>query len=168
MPVLFSITSSSSEVNPAALQSSLSRVLGTLDFSGGNYDSTQMANTATSIPLPTRQELEILKILWHLKTATVRDVYEAFREQRRIAYTTVMTMLNIMERKGMVRKWQEGRAYVYKPTDTRERVSKKMVHEFVDRVFDGSPETLVLHLIDETDLSLEEQNKLKRMIQKSI
>ena len=69
-----------------------------------------MANTATSIPLPTRQGLEILKILWHRKTATVRDIYEAFREHRQIAYTNVMTMLKIMERKGMVRKWQEGRA----------------------------------------------------------
>ena len=122
--------------------------------------------TITTIPLPTRQELEILKILWHLKTATVRDVYEVFREQRRIAYTTIMSELNIMERKGMVRKWQEGRAFVYKPTQTRKRVSKKMLNEFVDRAFDGSPENLLEQLLEASDLSLQDQRKVRGMIQK--
>ncbi len=58
----------------------------------------------------TPQELEIMKIVWRLNTATVRDVYEALREKRRIAYTTVMTMMKILEGKLFVKKWQEGRA----------------------------------------------------------
>ena len=84
-----------------------------------------MANTARRIPLPTPVELEILQLVWNLKTATVRDVYEAILEQRRIAYTTVMTMMNIMERKGILRKaQQQGRAFIYKAAHTRERVNK--------------------------------------------
>ncbi len=125
-----------------------------------------MAKTARSIPLPTPFELTIIKIVWSLKTATVRDVYEAITEQRRIAYTTVMTMMGIMARKGLLRKWQEGRPFVYEAVHPKDRVIKAMVQEFVDRVFDGRPEALVSHLIDESDLSLEEQRKIKPMIQK--
>ncbi len=121
-----------------------------------------------TITLPTRRELEIIKIVWLLKTATVRDVYETLREQRRIAYSTVMTMMRIMERKGLLRKWEEGRAYVYKATHTQKRVIKEMVREFVDRVFSGSPEALLARLIDESDLSLEEQRKVKRIVETAI
>ncbi len=108
-----------------------------------------MAKTVRRVRPPTPFELEILKIVWELKTATVRDIYETLRERRKIAYTTVMTMMGIMERKGILRKWQEGRAYVYKPTHSRERVLKAMVREFVERVFNGSPEALVACLIDD-------------------
>ena len=108
-----------------------------------------MAKTARRIPLPTPFELGILTIVWELKTATVRDVYETLREQRKIAYTTVMTMMKIMEGKGQLKKSQAGRAYVYKPTHSRERVLKAMIREFVERVFNGSPEALVACLIDD-------------------
>ncbi len=125
-----------------------------------------MAKTACRIPLPTAREFEILKIVWQLKAAKGRDVYEAISEQRRIAYSTVMTILKILERKGMVRTLRpKGRVLVYQATHTQERVSKEMVHEFVGRVFSGSPESLVLLLIDESDLSLEERRKVKRIIE---
>ena len=88
-----------------------------------------MANT-THTPL-TRRELEIIKIVWNLQTATVREVYETLRERRRIAYTTVMTMMRIMEGKGQLLKWQEGRAYVYKSTHPKGQIIKEMVKEFV-------------------------------------
>ncbi len=123
-----------------------------------------MAKTVHRMRPPTPFELEILKIVWELKTATVRDIYETLREQRRLAYTTVMTMMKIMEGKGQLQKSQAGRAYVYKPTHKRERVIKEMVEEFVDRVFNGTPEALLAHLIDESDLSLEEQRKIKGII----
>ena len=77
-----------------------------------------MANK-THTPL-TRRELEIINIVWNLQTATVREVYETLRERRRIAYTTVMTMMKIMERKGILRKaQQQGRAFIYKAAHTR-------------------------------------------------
>ena len=127
-----------------------------------------MAKTVRRIRPPTPFELEILKIVWELKTATVRDIYETLRERRKIAYTTVMTMMKIMEGKGQLKKSQAGRAYVYRATHTRERVIKEMVKEFVDRVFNGTPEALLAHLIDESDLSLEEQRKIKRMIEAGV
>ena len=125
-----------------------------------------MANTQqTKSPL-TRQELEIMKIVWNLKTATVRDVYETLREKRRIAYTTVMTMMRIMEGKGQLNKWQEGRAYVYKPKHPKEKIIKEMVQEFVDRVFNGCPEPLVSQLIEACKISSTDRKKIKQMIQK--
>ena len=114
----------------------------------------------------TRQELEIIKIVWNLKTATVRDVYETMREKRRISYTTVMTMMRIMEGKGQLDKWQEGRAYVYKAKHPKERIIKEMVQEFVDRVFNGCPEPLVSQLIETCKIPSADRKKIKQMIQK--
>jgi hypothetical protein len=83
----------------------------------------------------------------------VREVYEALREQRRVAYTTVMTMLNILESKGYLRKEPEGRAYRYHPTQPERRVMTALVRDFVDRVFDGAATPLLAHLVTDTRLS---------------
>lgn len=112
----------------------------------------------------TPQELEIMKIIWQFNTATVRDVYEALRERRRLAYTTVMTMMRILEGKQFLEKWQEGRAYVYKPTSPKKKVITDMLTEFVNRVFDGSFEALVLSLFENTPLSAADQAKIKNLI----
>ena len=112
----------------------------------------------------TPQELEIMKIIWQFNTATVRDVYEALRERRRLAYTTVMTMMRILEGKRFLEKWQEGRAYVYKPTSPKKKVITDMLTEFVNRVFDGSFEALVLSLFENTPLSAADQAKIKNLI----
>ena len=63
-------------------------------------------------PVLTDQELEIMKVIWDLGSATVRDVYEAILERRKIAYTTVMTMMKILEQKGHLRRKMDDRAYV--------------------------------------------------------
>ena len=112
----------------------------------------------------TPQELASMKIVWQFNTATVRDVYEALREKRRIAYTTVMTMMKILEGKGFLKKWQEGRAYVYKPTSAEKKVVSDMLTEFVNRVFSGSAEALVLSLFEDTPLSSADQAKIKKLI----
>ena len=146
------------QYRPACNQS-LEQSAGTFDSPEDRRKSTSMTNTARRIPLPTPVELEILQLVWNLKTATVRDVYEAILEQRRIAYTTVMTMMKIMERKGILRKaQQQGRAFIYKAAHTRERVNKAMLREFMGRVFGGSSEALLNQLIDDSDLSLEKQS----------
>src|ERR1700679_2285748 len=98
-------------------------------------------------PTLTQQELEIMKVIWRLKTATVRQVYEALLEHRRIAYTTVMTMMNILEQKGYLKKDQGERAFVYQPTRPQQQVIRSMVREFLDRVFNGSAEPLLAHLL---------------------
>ncbi len=105
-----------------------------------------------------------MKIVWRLQSATVRDVYEALREQRKIAYTTVMTMMNILEEKKYLKKQAEDRAYVYQTTRPRSDVIKAMVREFVDRVFNGSAEPLLVHLLKDRRLSQKDLEKIARAI----
>jgi len=114
---------------------------------------------------PTTQELEIMKIVWEMKSATVRDVYEKMREGRRIAYTTVMTMMKIMERKGLLRKSVEGRAFVYQPADPKSKTLQKMVMEFLNRVFNGSAEALVVQLVHDRQLSPKELDRIRQAIE---
>jgi predicted transcriptional regulator len=115
-------------------------------------------------PTLTEQELEIMKIVWAREVATVRDVYEALLERRKIAYTTVMTMMKILEQKKYLRKNQEDRAYVYRPAKPKNQVIKGMVREFVNRVFNGSAEPLLVHLIEDRKLSEKDLEEIARMI----
>lgn len=115
----------------------------------------------------TGQELEIMKEVWRLESATVRQVYEALLERRRIAYTTVMTMLNILEHKGFLKKRQEERAYVYSPTQPQKQVVGSMVREFVNRVFNGSAEPLLLHLVEDQHLTEKDLEEIRKSIRSS-
>ena len=115
-------------------------------------------------PTLTTQELALMKVVWERGPSTVRDVYEALLEDRHIAYTTVMTMMNVLERKGHVRKEAEGRSYRYHPVRPRGQVVGSMVREFVDRVFGGSAEPLLLHLVEDRHLTADELDKLARRI----
>jgi len=108
-----------------------------------------------------------MKIVWRLGRATVRDVYEALRERRKIAYTTVMTMMNILEQKGYLKKHQQDRAFVYRPAQPRKRVIGSMVREFVDRVFNGSAEPLLVHLVEDLHLTESDLEEVRRMIKAS-
>jgi len=117
-------------------------------------------------PTLTEQELEIMKVIWERDQATVRDVYESLLERRKIAYTTVMTMMNILEQKKYLRKSAEDRAYIYRPAKPKTQVIKGMVREFVDRVFNGSAEPLLVHLIEDRKLSSKELDEITRMIGK--
>jgi BlaI family transcriptional regulator, penicillinase repressor len=119
----------------------------------------------TRHPTLTPQELAIMKVVWSLdKAATTRDVYEALREQRTIAYTTVMTMMKILEEKGYLKKTQVDRAYVYRPARPQQQVVGAMVRDFVDRVFDGAAGGLMLHLAKDRRLSKDERQRIKRLI----
>jgi len=115
-------------------------------------------------PTLTPQELAIMKVIWRLDKATVRDVYETLREKRTIAYTTVMTMMKILEDKGYLRKSRVERAYVYKPAKPRQQVVRAMVQDFVDRVFDGASSALLLHLTRDRTISKGERQEIRRII----
>jgi predicted transcriptional regulator len=119
----------------------------------------------TSSPTLTPQELAIMKVVWSLETATVRDIYEQLRESRDVAYTTVLTMMKILEQKGYVKKTRADRAFVYRPTRPRQQVLGGMVREFIDRVFDGASRPMLLHLVKETKLSEKERKALLRAIE---
>jgi len=114
----------------------------------------------------TPQELEIMKVVWDREAATVREVYETLREGRQIAYTTVMTMMNVLEKKGHLRKKADGRSFVYRPTKPRRQVIGAMVREFVDRVFGGSAEPLLVHLVEQEHLDAEDLDALAKRIKK--
>lgn len=114
----------------------------------------------------TEQELEIMKIVWDRDAVTVRDVYEALLAKRKVAYTTVMTMMNILEQKGHLRKSQDDRAYVYRSTKPRQQVIRGMVREFVNRVFNGSAEPLLLHLVEDQKLSEKDIEEIRALIRK--
>jgi len=117
----------------------------------------------------TQHELEIMKIVWQSGKATVRDVYEALLERRKIAYTTVMTTMKTLEDKGHLthRAHAEDRAYVYEPTRPKKQVIGAMVQEFVNRVFDGSAEPLMVHLVKDRHLSKKGFAEITRMIRES-
>ena len=112
----------------------------------------------------TEQELEIMKIVWRRGSATVRDVYEDLLEHRKIAYTTVMTMMGILEQKGHLKKSSEERAYVYRPAKPQREVVGKMVQDFVKRVFNGSAAPLLVHLIEDQTISPDELEEVKRLL----
>ena len=112
----------------------------------------------------TSQELTIMKVIWRRGAVTVRDVYEALRAKRAVAYTTVMTMMNILETKGYLKKEKKDRAFRYRPTKPERAVIASMVVEFVNRVFDGASRPLLLHLVKDGRLSEEESAELLRLI----
>jgi predicted transcriptional regulator len=111
----------------------------------------------------TAQELELMKIVWRRRATTVRDVYEELLQRRKIAYTTVMTALKTLEQKGYLRTTQRDRAYVYEPTQPKDQVITGMVREFVQRVFNGAAQPLVVHLLEDKQLSESDLRELSRM-----
>ncbi|MBZ5582141.1 MAG: BlaI/MecI/CopY family transcriptional regulator [Acidobacteriia bacterium] len=117
-------------------------------------------------PTLTEQELEIMKVVWERDSTTVRDVYEALLERRKVAYTTVMTMMKILEQKGYLKKKLADRAYVYRPAQPKRQVIGDMVREFVNRVFNGSAEPLLVHLVDDHQLSPEDLEEIARIRRK--
>jgi len=119
---------------------------------------------ARQLPVLTGQELEIMKVVWGRDSATVRDVFEALRARRPIAYTTVMTLMRILERKGHLKVSRADRAYVYRPARARQRVVGEMVREFVDRVFGGAAEPLVQHLVRDRHLTEDDLRDIARQL----
>src|SRR4029453_14800065 len=114
--------------------------------------------------VPTDQELEILKVVWRRGEATVREVYRDLAAQRKIAYTTVLTMMGILEQKGHLKKTAAERAYVYTPAQPQREVVGKMVQDFVKRVFNGSAKPLLVHLVEDKTISAEEFDEISKLL----
>jgi BlaI family penicillinase repressor len=115
----------------------------------------------------TPQELEIMKLVWERDSAMVRDVYEALLRRRKIAYTTVMTMMKILETKGYLKKRRQDRAFVYEPAHPKSQVISGMIREFIDRVFNGSAEPLLVHLVKSRRIREKDLQKIVRMVEES-
>ena len=114
--------------------------------------------------VPADQELEVLKVIWQRGQASVREVYNDLLKQREIAYTTVLTMMGILERKGHLQKARGERAYVYSPVESQDETQQRMVKEFVDRVFNGSAGPLLVHLVADSAISKEELAEVESLV----
>ncbi len=114
----------------------------------------------------TDRELEILKILWARGKGSVREVQEDLIQcSGPVAYSTVQTLLNIMEeKKGLVRHVVEGRTFIYIPKKGPDRTIRELTQRFVDRVFDGALDRMMVALLDSKTPSPEEFDRLRAMI----
>jgi|SRR5580765_7820492 len=112
---------------------------------------------------PSERELDVLKVLWDLGEAKVRDVHEAMCSEGECAFTTVQTLLRIMADKGLVRSRSQGRTLYYSPVHTRDQMSSR----FLRRVFDGALDKLVLNMLQAEQVSPEEMRELERLIAKA-
>src|SRR3954468_19304989 len=118
------------------------------------------------VQMVTDRELEILKILWARGKASVREVQEDLNKMAGpVAYSTVQTLLNIMEdKKGLVRHVVEGRTFIYIPKKTSDRTIRELTRRFVDRVFDGAVDQMFVALIDAKPTTAEDFDKLRALI----
>jgi len=107
-------------------------------------------------------EMEIMDVLWETGPANVQLVQQKLK--RELAYTTVQTMLNILHRKGKVKRTLKDRAYFYRPSITREKAISKQVIDVVDRLFGGSAESLVMSLVETKHLTPAKLARLQELV----
>lgn len=112
-----------------------------------------------------RLQLQIMKVLWHRREATVAQVLEAVRAEAELAYTTIATMLRKMEDKGLVEHRVFNRSYIYRASVTEEAVTKSMANDLIDRLFEGSLSDMVSHLLTNREITDDELSSLEEMIQ---
>jgi len=110
-------------------------------------------------------ELEIMQVLWETGAANVQTVQQGLK--RELAYTTVQTMLNILHRKGKVKRALKDRAYYYKPAVSRRQVVRHAVNDLVEHLFGGSVESLVMSLVETKHLTPEKMNRLNTLLKEA-
>jgi len=114
---------------------------------------------------PTDRELEALKVLWDRREATVREIADAMNSgDQELAYTTVLSLLQVMEQKGLVAHRRDGRAYVYLPRVERQSTFRQLAGGFLEKVFDGAVDEYLVHALDAKRLSDQELDQLEAML----
>lgn len=111
----------------------------------------------------TEVELEIMHVVWQIGDATVKQVHDVLAARRPVAYTTVMTMLGLLAKKGHLKREESGKAFVYRPAHPKGRVVSKMLDDFVARVFHGSARPLVLALLKDRKISKRDLEEISRL-----
>ncbi len=115
-------------------------------------------------PPLTPLELEIMNVLWETGPANVQTV-QARLVDRKLAYTTVQTMLNVLHRKGKVKRQLKDRAYLYRPVLSRQKAATMAIGEMLDRFFGGSADSLVLSLVETKHLTPERLMRIQRLLE---
>jgi predicted transcriptional regulator len=116
-------------------------------------------------PALTDAEARVMAILWQKPTATVSDVVDALKDTAAVSYSTVQTILRILETKGYVTHEKVARAFVYHPVVDERQARKRALRHLVSRMFNGSPSLLVLNVLDDEELDAEERARLKRLLE---
>lgn len=111
----------------------------------------------------TKLELQIMQVIWRLGPSNVTAVQDGLPQG--LAYTTVQTMLNILERKGQLKRERQGRAFVYSPTVSETKATGQVLRDFIDRVFGGSSEELVMSLVKTRHLDAKQLAELTRKLE---
>lgn len=119
----------------------------------------------TPSPALTDAEARVMAVLWRLRTATVGDVVAALKTTRAVAYSTVQTILRILETKGYVTHDKVARAFVYHPLVDERQARRRALRHLVSRLFDGSPSLLVLNVLEDEAIDRAELRRLKKMIE---
>jgi BlaI family penicillinase repressor len=106
----------------------------------------------------------VIEVVWELGEATVRQVWKRLCRKKELAYTTVLTAMQRLEKDGWLKHRVDGRKHIYLPTKTRQQAGVGSVRKFVQRVFDGNSLLLFRQLVEEGDLSDQELRELQQMI----
>lgn len=115
-------------------------------------------------PSMSKAEMEVARIVWNLKSAGARQVYEVLSESRQVDFTTVQTYLSRLEEKGYIKSRKQGRAKIFSARANPNTVIKDTVHEFVNLLFEGDAVPMMRHLISDAKLTDEDVKSLKKML----
>jgi len=115
---------------------------------------------------PTPAELEVLQIIWEDGPCTVREVMNLLKPERPRAYTSVMSLMNVMAEKGLLNQKPKGRAFIYSAKVSRDTTQSSMLRDLLNRAFDGSANALVAHLLQQTEPNSEELDEIHKTISK--
>jgi predicted transcriptional regulator len=113
----------------------------------------------------TRQELQIMKVVWDRGEATVKEVCDAMSQTKVTAYTTILTLMGILEEKGALVHTRSGRAYVYKPILSRGQATRNQVHDVLTRFFDGNPEKMIESVLDNEVKESEQVENVRSLLE---
>ena len=115
----------------------------------------------------TDAESEVMAVLWRLQRASVSDVVTAMNETRTVTYSTVQTMLRILETKGYLTHEKIARAFVYEPVIDERQARRRALRQLVRRLFDGSPSLLVLNVLEDEEIDPAERKRLRKLIKRA-
>jgi len=113
----------------------------------------------------TRQELQIMKVVWTLNNATVKEVCDSMSQTRTVAYTTILTLMGILEEKGALVHTRSGRAFVYSPLLSRQQATRNQVRDLITRFFGGRPEVLIEDVLENETIASDQLEALRNLVE---
>ncbi|MCA9021376.1 MAG: BlaI/MecI/CopY family transcriptional regulator [Planctomycetaceae bacterium] len=114
---------------------------------------------------PTEVEMEILQVLWENQPSTVREVVDVLNQSRPRAYTSILSMLNVMYDKGLVEREMQGRAHVYRARKSRESTLGGVIKDLLGRAFKGSASSLITQILEQSQPSAAELEEIRKTIE---